>query len=80
MPSFQLFLSVVYVVRNQVDYLEDVVRDATSRLGSLVTDYELIIVDNASEDDSVTRLKNLTARNGYPNLQVFSLTKDLGWP
>lgn len=77
MPSFQLFLSVVYVVRNQCLHLEDIVRNSTAQLSSLVTDYELIIVDNASDDDSITRLKNLTARNGYPNLQVFALTKEV---
>ncbi len=41
------------------------------------TDYELIIVDNASDDESINVLKNLTGQSGYPNLQVYALTKEV---
>ncbi|HCD03846.1 MAG TPA: glycosyl transferase, partial [Methylophaga sp.] len=53
MKFFPVFLSVVYVVRNRSHQLERFVQDASSQIGSLVTDYELIIVDNASDDESV---------------------------
>ena len=45
--------------------------------GRLSRNYELIIVDNASDDESVNVLKNLTGQSGYPNLQVYALTKEV---
>lgn len=78
MPFFPVFLSVVCVVRNQADRLEKVVAETASAIGPLVSDYELIIVDNASQDDSVAVLKRLTREDGYPNLQVYALTKEVG--
>lgn len=77
MFPYPMFLSVVYVVRNQGYQLESIVRSASEKLSSLVTDYELIIVDNASDDESVNVLKNLTGQSGYPNLQVLALTKEV---
>lgn len=77
MKYFPVFLSVVYVVRNQAHQLERLIHDASAKLTSLVTDYELIIVDNASDDESVSVLKNLTGKSGYPNLQVYALTKEV---
>ncbi|MBW8305982.1 MAG: glycosyltransferase [Thiobacillus sp.] len=77
MSFFPVFLSVVYVVRNQGPQLEGILRNASSRLSSYVSDYELIIVDNASDDQSVGVLKNLTGQNALPNLQVYALTKEV---
>jgi len=66
MAFFPVFLSVVYVVRNQGLQLESIIHSASEKLSSLVTDYELIIVDNASDDESINVLKNLTGQAGYP--------------
>lgn len=77
MAFFPVFLSVVHVVRNQGLQLESIIQRATEKISSLVTDYELIIVDNASDDESVNVLKNLTGQSGYPNLQVYALTKEV---
>ncbi|CAI8985947.1 Undecaprenyl-phosphate 4-deoxy-4-formamido-L-arabinose transferase [Pseudomonas chlororaphis] len=77
MALFPTFLSVVYIVRNQSGQLESILRNAEAHLSSLVSDYELIIVDNASDDDSVGVLKNLTSQAGLPNLQVYALTKEV---
>lgn len=77
MAFFPIFLSVVYVVRNQGHQLESIIRGASAQLASLVTDYELIVVDNASDDESVSALKNLTNQSGYPNLQIYALTKEV---
>jgi hypothetical protein len=74
---FPAFLSVVVVLRNQSDNLEKILSETASCIASLVSDYELIIVDNASSDDSVSVLKKLTAENGLPNLQVYALTKEV---
>ncbi|MDF3054669.1 MAG: glycosyltransferase [Gammaproteobacteria bacterium] len=75
MTFFPIFLSVVYVVRNQDNTLESILQNASTHLASLVSDYELIIIDNASDDESVSTLKRMTQQSGLPNLQVYALTK-----
>ena len=77
MAFFPIFLSVVFVVRNQSEHVQQMLTDAVVGMTSLVSDYELIIVDNASDDQSVAVLKSLTAENGLPNLQVYALTKEV---
>ena len=74
---FPVFLSVVFVVRDQSENIEKILSDATTGISPLVSDYELIIVDNASNDNCVSVLKNLTGENGQPNLQVYALTKEV---
>lgn len=75
MSFFPVFLSVVLVVRNQSAQIEQLITDAAKNINANVSDYELIIVDNASDDGSVSVLKNLTQEDGHPNLQVYALTK-----
>lgn len=77
MAFFPVFLSVVFVVRNQSASTEKILTDAASCIAALVSDYEIIIVDNASDDDSISVLKALTAENGLPNLQIYALTKEV---
>jgi polyisoprenyl-phosphate glycosyltransferase len=77
MRFFPVFMSVVFVVRNQAGHLESLVANAGAHLATLVSDYELIIVDNASGDDSIAVLKGLAGEHGQPNLQVFALTKEV---
>jgi hypothetical protein len=76
MAFYPVFLSIVYVFRNQGYQLESIFQGASKKFSPLVTDYELIIVDNSSDDESVNLLKNLTGQSGYPNLQVYALTKE----
>ncbi|CUJ00736.1 glycosyltransferase [Achromobacter xylosoxidans] len=75
MPFFPVFLSVAVVVRNQSAQLEQLLTEVASGISSLVSNYELIVVDNASDDDSVAVLKRLTREDGHPNLQIYALTK-----
>lgn len=77
MAFFPVFLSIVFVVRNQSAHAEKILSDAASCIASLVSDYEIIIVDNASDDDSISVLKKLTGENGLPNLQIYALTKEV---
>jgi len=77
MEFFPVFLSVVFVVRNQSADLESMLTAATRTIASTVSDYELVVVDNASDDDSVAKLRQLTGEDGLPNLQVYVLTKQV---
>lgn len=77
MTFFPVFLSIVFVVRNQSAHIEKILSNAASCIASLVSDYEIIIVDNTSDDDSISVLKTLTAENGLPNLQIYALTKEV---
>ena len=77
MTHFPIFLSVVLVVRNQSNELRSILIDAAAVISALVSDYELIVVDNASDDDSVAKLKRLTGEGGLPNLQIYALTKEV---
>jgi hypothetical protein len=77
MSHFPCFLSVVFVVRNQAQSLESIISETVGVISDIVRDYELIIVDNASEDDSISVLKRLTGEQGIANLQVYALTKEV---
>lgn len=77
MAFFPIFVSVVFVVRNQKDNIEKILFDAAASISSIVSDYELIIVDNASNDNSIIALRQLTRENGQANLQVYALTKEV---
>lgn len=77
MTHFPVFLSVVFIIRNQSAHIENILLDAAVSIASLVSDYELIIVDNASDDDSISVLKQITGENGQPNLQVYALTQEV---
>lgn len=77
MAFFPCFLSAVVVVRNQSANLEKILSDAAKVIAPIVSDYELIIVDNASDDDSISVLKRQTAESGLANLQVYALTKEV---
>lgn len=77
MAFYPIFLSVVLVVRNEAEYIGTTLSDAVAAVSAVVSDYELIVVDNASDDDSVVILKRLTAEDGLPNLQIYALTKEV---
>lgn len=77
MSVYPIFLSIVCVVRNQSSSIEQIAAEISSRVAPLVSDYELILVDNASDDDSLIRLKCLTGAGGMPNIQVYALTKEV---
>lgn len=76
-PFFPVFLSVVVVVRNQSERLAELLAHAGACIGPLVSDYELIVIDNASQDDSVEVLKGLVGEAGFSNIQVYALSKEV---
>lgn len=74
MTFYPVFLSVVLVVRNQATELQSILKEVEATLTNLVSDYEIIIIDNASKDESISVLKSLTGIQGLVNLQVYALT------
>ncbi len=72
-----IFLSFVIATRNQAEKIQPLLADVSQMLGGLVSDHEIVIVDNASDDDSLLRLKALTGIDGLPNLQIYALTKEV---
>jgi glycosyltransferase involved in cell wall biosynthesis len=74
---YPLLLSVVYVVRNQAPQMATMLREASELLETLVSDFELVVVDNASDDDSVPVLKALIGLDGLPNVQVYALASEV---
>ncbi|WP_283743910.1 glycosyltransferase [Sideroxydans sp. CL21] len=72
-----IFLSLVITARNQEDQIQPLLAEVSRMLSELVSDHEIVFVDNASDDDSLLRLKVLTGIDGLPNLQVYALTKEV---
>ncbi len=70
---------MVYVLRNHADRLEEILTQANTTLRTLATDYEIIVVDNGSSDESVALLRSLTSEHGLPNIQVYALTQRVAW-
>lgn len=75
--QFPIFLSIVLVLRNRAPELKSILTEVTDAIAPMVTDYELIVVDNASEDDSADQFRQLTLSDGLPNLQVYALAKEV---
>lgn len=74
-PQLPIFLTLVIFMRNHSGELRPLLTEVSRMLTGLVSDHEIVVVDNASDDDSVARLQALTGMDGLPNLQVYALTK-----
>ncbi|MFO0416665.1 MAG: glycosyltransferase [Pseudomonadota bacterium] len=70
-----IFLSTVCVIHDHADKLPLLIHDLSDTLQRLVNDYEIIIVENASRDNSLSVLKDLVGELGEPNIQVYALSK-----
>ena len=77
MKFFPAFLSIVCVLRNQSSTQEAIIVELINSISKTVSDYEIIIVDNASTDESVDGLRRLVGEDGLPNLQIYALTKEI---
>jgi hypothetical protein len=75
-PQLPALFSVVVVARNLGPALEQELRSLSALLAVTSTDHELIVVDNASTDDSLARLRELAGAQGIPNFQVYCLAKE----
>mgnify|MGYP001164180191 CR=1 FL=1 len=71
------FISIVIVVNDQANDLNNLLKKVSDTIHNMVIDYEIIIIDNGSKDESLDILRDLTSKEGLQNLQVFSLTKEV---
>lgn len=74
---YPIFLSVVFFVRNQANEVENFLTETSNLLSNLVSDYELIVVDKASDDDSTLLYQKITSESGLPNIQFYALTQEV---
>ena len=75
MSSTQIpvLLSVVLVAQNDADRIPGIIRSTGEMASRLVSDYEIVIVDNGSTDTTSEVLRGLTTDGGEANLQVYTL-------
>jgi len=69
-------LSIVVPVYNEEGLIDELVKRMVSALESFVTNYEIIIVDDGSEDRSLQLLLNWQKKNH--KIKVLSLSKNFG--
>lgn len=70
-----ILLSVVITVQDEEAGLESRVQKISAIIARLVSDYELVLIDNGSRDQTLRELHRLATHQGVPNLQVFSLAE-----
>lgn len=66
-------LSVVFIVQNDSDCIAGLIADVEGTIASLVSDYEIVVVDNGSTDQTHQLLREMTSDAGTANLQVYTL-------
>src|SRR5512133_493665 len=69
-------LSIVVPIYNEEGLIDDLLNRTMSALESFVTNYEIIIVDDGSEDNSLQYLLNWQKKNH--KIKVLSLSKNFG--
>lgn len=77
MSPFPIFLSLIITTKNDENTLQKELENISNSLKTLVDDYELIIIDNASTDGTISLLRDFASPSGLPNLQVYGLTKEV---
>ena len=69
-------LSIVIPIYNEEGLIDDLVKRTVSALESFITDYEIIFVDDGSDDRSLQYLLNWQIKN--QGIKVLSLSKNFG--
>lgn len=71
--QISILLSIVLVAQNDVERIPEFIRRIGEIASNLVSDYEIVIVDNGSTDATSDVLRELTSDDGEANLQVYTL-------
>ncbi len=70
-----ILLSVVVVLDHAGDSAHALLKPIVDRVSPLVSDFEIVVVDNGSTDDSAAEYVRLVQPDGLPNLQVYRLIR-----
>jgi glycosyltransferase involved in cell wall biosynthesis len=65
-------ISVVTVIQNNADLLEPYIKETIEVLDKTFTNYELILLDNGSTDDSVCKVKEIVSNISNIRLVILS--------
>lgn len=66
-------ISVIFVTHNDPANLRQYITQIEDTVSAVFSDYETIIVDNGSTDQTLETLRSLTTDTGEANLQVYTL-------
>ena len=66
-------LSIVFTTQNDDSKIHGIISQIEDIVSRIASDYEIIIVDNGSTDNTSNILQLLTSENGKSNLQVYTL-------
>lgn len=72
---YPILLSVVVVLDNAGASARALLAPIIERVSPLVSDFELVVVDNGSTDNSAAEYARLTQPDGLPNVQVYRLIR-----
>ncbi|MGG6294554.1 glycosyltransferase [Leptolyngbya sp. AN02str] len=70
-----LLVSVVSPIHNAGGWIADYLRDVSNILSQEFKDYEIVLVDNASQDETITIVEQLQAE--LKNIQVYCLARSI---
>lgn len=70
---YDMFLSIAYVCKDEELTIATTIKSLVDFGNRHAADFEIIIVDNGSSDNTKNTLKDLTRDMEYPNLQIFAL-------
>ena len=68
-------LSIIVPVRNESNIIHDVI--SYFNINSKITNYELIIINDFSDDDTLEKLNSIVSN--HKNLKVFNNKKKRSW-
>jgi hypothetical protein len=69
----QILLSIVIPFRNRAQDAAAVIREVSDQVAPLVSDYEIVIVDNGSGDEQFAEYAAILGPDGLSNVQVYRL-------
>ena len=73
--KFPIFLSIVLSIKDESDRVKYFLQQIIDSIQNTVDDFEIIVVDNASTDSTLSILKKITSKDGLPNIQSFFSNK-----
>ena len=69
-------VSLASPVYNESENIQEFIRRADSTLKTITNDYEIILVNDASPDNTLSRIRELLPK--YPKVRLINLTQNTG--